>query len=83
MREVDHAFVPVGQGNVVSVEFNQLYRWHATLSAKDTEWTSAMFDSLLKGQDPAKVKKKGSFLSSYASSTLDRLLWNNLARKLV
>lgn len=55
MREIDHAFVPVGEGNVVSVEFNQLYRWHATLSVKDTEWTTAMFGSLLKDQDPAKV----------------------------
>ena len=61
MRDSDHAFVPVGEGNVVSIEFNLLYRWHATLSAQDTAWTEKMFEGLLKGQDPAKVKKKTYF----------------------
>ena len=56
MRDSDHSFVPVGQGNVVSIEFNLLYRWHATLSAHDTAWTTKMFEGLLKGQNPEKVK---------------------------
>lgn len=55
MRDSDHTFVPVGEGNVVSVEFNLLYRWHATLSAQDTEWTKKMLEGVLKDQDPAKV----------------------------
>jgi linoleate 10R-lipoxygenase len=38
IRGLDHSFTPVGEGNVVSVEFNLLYRWHSTLSEKDTEW---------------------------------------------
>ncbi|KAF9042906.1 heme peroxidase [Panaeolus papilionaceus] len=46
MREIDHDFVPVGQGNVVSVEFNLLYRWHATLSEKDTTWTNDLFQKV-------------------------------------
>jgi linoleate 10R-lipoxygenase len=58
MRDSDHTFVPVGEGNVVSVEFNLLYRWHATLSAQDTEWTKKMLEGILKDQDPAKVWKK-------------------------
>ena len=57
MRDSDHSFVPVGEGNVVSIEFNLLYRWHATLSAQDTAWTKKMFEGFLAGQDPAKVKK--------------------------
>jgi hypothetical protein len=58
MRDLDHSFVPVGEGNVVSLEFNLLYRWHATLSAQDTAWTTKMFEGVMNGQDPAKVKKK-------------------------
>lgn len=43
MRDIDHEFSPQGEGNVVSVEFNLLYRWHATLSEQDTEWTEKEF----------------------------------------
>ncbi|TEB25040.1 heme peroxidase [Coprinellus micaceus] len=42
IRNSSHELEPVGEGNVVSVEFNLLYRWHATLSAKDAEWTTEM-----------------------------------------
>ena len=58
MRDSDHSFVPVGEGNVVSIEFNLLYRWHATLSTPDTAWTTKMLEELLKGQDPTEVFKK-------------------------
>lgn len=27
-----------GTGNIASVEFNLLYRWHSTLSRADTKW---------------------------------------------
>jgi len=43
IREVGHEFVPVGEGNVVSIEFNLMYRWHATLSQKDTTWIEGFF----------------------------------------
>ena len=56
MRELDHEFVPVGQGNVVSVEFNLLYRWHATLSEQDTTWTTNMFNRLFEDKNPGEVK---------------------------
>ncbi|KAF8657589.1 hypothetical protein AX16_002170 [Volvariella volvacea WC 439] len=42
-REGNHEVSPRGEGNVVSLEFNSLYRWHATLSEKDTEWTERQF----------------------------------------
>ncbi|EMD30619.1 hypothetical protein CERSUDRAFT_145870, partial [Gelatoporia subvermispora B] len=32
MRELDHEFAPQGEGNVCSVEFNLMYRWHASTS---------------------------------------------------
>ena len=62
MRESDHAFVPVGEGNVVSIEFNLLYRWHSTLSAQDTTWTTKMLEGLLKDQNLSEVRKRLLFL---------------------
>ncbi|KAG7449917.1 heme peroxidase [Guyanagaster necrorhizus] len=35
-----------GQGNQVSVEFNLLYRWHATIAKEDIKWTQNEFASL-------------------------------------
>jgi hypothetical protein len=55
MREVDHTLSPTGQGNVVSVEFNLLYRWHAALSQPDTEWTTRFFSRAFPGKDISQV----------------------------
>ncbi|KAJ3993518.1 heme peroxidase [Lentinula boryana] len=35
-----------GQGNHCSVEFNVLYRWHATTSAADEQWTDDFFKTI-------------------------------------
>ncbi|KAJ7083708.1 heme peroxidase [Mycena belliarum] len=45
-REVTHDLNPRGEGNVVSIEFNLLYRWHAALSEQDTKWTEDLFNEL-------------------------------------
>ncbi|KAG7089000.1 hypothetical protein E1B28_012947 [Marasmius oreades] len=50
MRQVNHELAPRGEGNAVSIEFNLLYRWHATLSREDEGWTEAMLQKYL-GQD--------------------------------
>ncbi len=55
IRRVDHTFSPRGEGNVVSVEFNLLYRWHATLSRNDTEWVQNAFRQLFSNHGSAEV----------------------------
>lgn len=43
-----HTVSPRGEGNVVSVEFNLMYRWHSTLSTSDTDWTTKKFTDIFK-----------------------------------
>ncbi|TDL21825.1 linoleate diol synthase [Rickenella mellea] len=43
VRKGDHEFVERGQGNACSVEFNCLYRWHATTSVEDEKWIEKAF----------------------------------------
>ncbi|VDB91968.1 unnamed protein product [Peniophora sp. CBMAI 1063] len=48
MRGMDHELFERGRGNVCSVEFNCLYRWHATTSAEDEEWIGKMMSDMFK-----------------------------------
>ncbi|KAF8532744.1 heme peroxidase [Gautieria morchelliformis] len=38
IRDSHHEITPRGEGNACSVEFNLLYRWHATTSTKEEKW---------------------------------------------
>ena len=42
---------PRGEGNVVSLEFNLLYRWHAAISERDTAWTEHAFGEYFETTD--------------------------------
>ncbi|KAL6303709.1 heme peroxidase [Sparassis latifolia] len=55
MRELSHEFAPQGEGNAVSVEFNLLYRWHATSSIPDEQFISNLFNKLFDGKDFSKI----------------------------
>ncbi|KAJ7623211.1 linoleate diol synthase [Roridomyces roridus] len=55
IRTEDHAVFDRGQGNVCSVEFNCLYRWHATTSVEDEKWVDAMFAKIFAGKSPDQV----------------------------
>ncbi|KAI5117535.1 hypothetical protein M0805_004768 [Coniferiporia weirii] len=46
----DGDVIPRGQGNHVSVEFNLLYRWHATTAKEDIEWTDELFDGIFQNK---------------------------------
>lgn len=66
IRNEDHSLFERGRGNVVSVEvsnasivlpwliftlqFNSLYRWHATTSEADEQWTQKVFGELFGGK---------------------------------
>lgn len=43
---------PKGIGNQVSIEFNLIYRWHATVSDKNAKWLEGFFDKVFTGIDP-------------------------------
>ncbi|KAJ6559652.1 heme peroxidase [Mycena capillaripes] len=44
-----------GEGNLVSIEFNTLYRWHATLSPADVEWAKGLMGKQINNKKPANV----------------------------
>ena len=48
----DTAGTPKGIGNQVSIEFNLIYRWHATVSDKNAKWLEDFFDKVFPGIDP-------------------------------
>lgn len=54
-RESDHRVSPRGQGNAVSVEFNLLYHWHASICQHDEAWLSGRFEQLFEGRNPGTV----------------------------
>ncbi|PCH36246.1 linoleate diol synthase [Wolfiporia cocos MD-104 SS10] len=46
IRQKDHTLFERGRGNVCSVEFNCLYRWHATTSVQDEKWIEQQFKQI-------------------------------------
>jgi hypothetical protein len=51
----DSEGIPKGVGNQVSVEFNLIYRWHATVSNRNEAWLNDFMGKLWPGQDPATI----------------------------
>ncbi|KAH8104009.1 linoleate diol synthase [Cristinia sonorae] len=52
IRQEDHTLFERGRGNVCSVEFNCLYRWHATTSMEDEQWVHQVFAKIFPGKQP-------------------------------
>ncbi|KAI0695351.1 heme peroxidase [Cerioporus squamosus] len=50
VRNMDHSLFERGKGNCCSVEFNCLYRWHATTSEADEKWVEKLSDQLFEGK---------------------------------
>ncbi|KAF2152176.1 heme peroxidase [Myriangium duriaei CBS 260.36] len=54
----DSQGIPKGIGNQVSMEFNLIYRWHATVSNKNEAWTNDVFAKIFPGLDPATMTQQ-------------------------
>jgi hypothetical protein len=57
----DSEGIPKGIGNQVSMEFNLIYRWHATISNKNDAWVNEFMAKLWPGQDPATITQAQLF----------------------
>ncbi|KAJ7577084.1 linoleate diol synthase [Mycena floridula] len=55
IRNADHSMFERGQGNICSVEFNCLYRWHATTSESDEKWVADLFEKTFDHKAPEDV----------------------------
>lgn len=49
---------PAGVGNMVSVEFNLVYRWHSCISKRDDAWTKEFYAGLFPGKNPDDVNMR-------------------------
>jgi len=58
MRTDDHQIFERGRGNSCSVEFNCLYRWHATTSVQDEEWITRQFQQIFPSKKPDEITLK-------------------------
>ena len=56
MRDTNHEVSPRGEGNVVSIEFNFVYRWHAASSEQDRKSTEELFAKVLPNFDMKTVR---------------------------
>lgn len=64
IRNADHSLFERGRGNVCSVEFNCLYRWHATTSEADEKWVEQLSEQLFPGRTVEQVRRRGTFASN-------------------
>ncbi|KAJ2919420.1 hypothetical protein MD484_g1068, partial [Candolleomyces efflorescens] len=84
MRNKNHEPEPMGEGNVVSVEFNLLYRWHSALSEKDAQYTTNMFNEFFAGKDPKDVTmndfKRAAHKHMIPKESVREWTFNNLKR---
>lgn len=53
--------IPKGVGNQVSMEFNLIYRWHATISNRNEAWVNGFMRKLWPGQDPSTLTQTQLF----------------------
>ncbi|THH03482.1 hypothetical protein EW145_g6221 [Phellinidium pouzarii] len=85
IRKSDHTFVERGQGNAVSVEFNCLYRWHATTSVEDEQWITQMFGKFFGDKSPEDVTpqdfRKAAVKAAVQQPDCDHWTFGNLKRQ--
>ncbi|KIM44733.1 hypothetical protein M413DRAFT_442688 [Hebeloma cylindrosporum] len=72
MRNPDHSLFERGRGNVCSVEFNCLYRWHATTSREDEQWTQKVFGDFFAGKSPEQVTINDFRMAAHKTQQMQR-----------
>ncbi|OAX41520.1 heme peroxidase [Rhizopogon vinicolor AM-OR11-026] len=85
IRNEDHTVFERGRGNACSVEFNCLYRWHATTSVEDEAWITRQLQELFPTKKPEEITLR-DFLQAEASLTkkdadLEHWTFGNLQRQ--
>ncbi|KAG2350116.1 heme peroxidase [Suillus weaverae] len=87
IRNSDHQIFERGRGNACSVEFNCLYRWHATTSVEDEEWITLQFQQLFPTKKPEEITLKdfrqaaAQLENIEAKTDLDKWTFGNLQRQ--
>lgn len=71
LRNEDHSVFERGRGNACSVEFNCLYRWHATTSVEDEEWITLQFKGLFPDKKPEDITLKDFYTKEAALTKLE------------
>ncbi|KAI6149466.1 heme peroxidase [Pisolithus tinctorius] len=84
-REEDHQLFERGRGNACSVEFNCLYRWHATTSLEDEEWIKLQFENLFPGMNPEQITLADFYRTAArveaSEPTVEQWTFGNLSRQ--
>lgn len=57
---------PAGIGNMISVEFNLVYRWHSCISKRDDLWTKEFFASLFPNSPDINKVEMPEFMKTVA-----------------
>ncbi|KAG1827565.1 heme peroxidase [Suillus subaureus] len=87
IRNNDHQIFERGRGNACSVEFNCLYRWHATTSVEDEEWLTLQFQQLFPTKNPEEITLKDFYQAAAQLEDmemrmhLDKWTFGNLQRQ--
>jgi len=70
IRDLDNQVFERGRGNACSVEFNCLYRWHATTSAEDEKWVTDSFKRIFPDKNPDDITLSDFYkLEAYFEAT--------------
>ncbi|KAF9482553.1 linoleate diol synthase [Pholiota conissans] len=84
MRMPDHSLFERGKGNQCSVEFNCLYRWHATTSREDEQWATQIFGRFFPEKPADEVTiddfKKAAFKIQQLQPDLTHWTFGNIKR---
>ncbi|OAX33207.1 heme peroxidase [Rhizopogon vinicolor AM-OR11-026] len=86
IRDSDNLIFGRGRGNACSVEFNCLYRWHATTSVEDEDWIIRQFQQIFPDKKPEDITLKDFYqtagkIEKKTETDLGQWTFGNLQRQ--